>query len=303
MKQLPGSGSVSGHRFSDAINPRLTAPLGAGRWRIAGFLRLLLVVALLVFVSLLTAQFADAQEQSAAQPSAQSAQPTSAEPAKKEDQQAASERKSIGGQLAEETREATGAEEEEHADLKHAAPIRWLARKTGLSVHGAHLLLVSLNFAIIVVIVFWAVRKFVPGMLRNRSASIQQALEEARAASQDANRRLADIENRLRQLDVEIGRMQATAEKEGDAEEVRIQQAADEDIRKVVLAAEQEIAAAAKQARRELTTHTADLAIALARQQINVDSNTDQVLVRTFASKLASPASHKKEDDGGKDGR
>jgi F-type H+-transporting ATPase subunit b len=303
MKQLPGSGSVSGHRFSDAINSRLTAPLGAGRWRIAGFLRLLLVVALLVFVSLLTAQFADAQEQSAAQPSAQSAQPTSAEPAKKEDQQTASERKSIGGQLAEETREATGAEEEEHADLKHAAPIRWLARKTGLSAHGAHLLLVSLNFAIIVVIVFWAVRKFVPGMLRNRSASIQQALEEARAASQDANRRLADIENRLRQLDVEIGRMQATAEKEGDAEEVRIQQAADEDIRKVVLAAEQEIAAAAKQARRELTTHTADLAIALARQQINVDSNTDQVLVRTFASKLASPASHKKEDDGGKDGR
>jgi hypothetical protein len=71
------------------------------------------------------------------------------------------------------------------------------------------LLLSVFNFAIIVVIVFWAVRKFVPGMLRGRSASIQQALQEARAASQDANRRLADIENRLRQLDVEIGQMQA----------------------------------------------------------------------------------------------
>jgi F-type H+-transporting ATPase subunit b len=143
------------------------------------------------------------------------------------------------------------------------------------------------------------VRKFVPGMLRDRSASIQRALEEARAASQDANRRLADIENRLRQLDVEIGRMQATAEKEADAEEGRIHKAAEEDIRKVALAAEQEIAAAAKQARRELATHTADLAIALARQQIKVDSNTDQVLVRTFASKLAS----QNNDDGGKDGR
>jgi F-type H+-transporting ATPase subunit b len=103
-------------------------------------------------------------------------------------------------------------------------------------------------------------------------------------------------------LDVEIGRMQATAEKEGDAEEVRMQQAAEEDIRKVVLAAEQEIATAAKQARRELTTHTADLALALARQQINVDSNTDQVLVRTFAAKLAAPSS-RKDDDGGKEGR
>jgi F0F1-type ATP synthase membrane subunit b/b' len=87
---------------------------------------------------------------------------------------------------------------------------------------------------------------------------------------------------------VEIGQMQAAAEKEADAEEARILKAAEEDIRKVVLAAEQEIATAAKQARRELSTHTAGLAIALARQQINVDSNTDQILVRTFASKLAS---------------
>jgi F0F1-type ATP synthase membrane subunit b/b' len=98
--------------------------------------------------------------------------------------------------------------------------------------------------------------------------------------------------------------MQATAEKEAVAEEGRIQKAAEEDIRKVVLAAEQEITAAAKQARRELTTHTAGLAIALARQQINVDSNTDQVLVRTFASKLTSqPSSHDHDDDNGKDGR
>lgn len=255
----------------------------------------LLALALLAFLSLLPTQLAYAQEQSAAQPSQTSG-------SAKEDKQAAPEQKTIGGELAEETREATGSDEEENVNLKHAAPVRWLARITGLSVHGAHLLALGLNFAIIVVVVFWAVRKFVPGMLRNRSASIQQALEEARAASQDANRRLAEIENRLRQLDVEIGQMQATAEKEGAAEEVRIQQAAEEDVRKVVLAAEQEIATAAKQARRELSAHTASLAIALARQQINVDSNTDQVLVRTFASKLASRSSHN-DDDGGKDGR
>jgi F-type H+-transporting ATPase subunit b len=262
-----------------------------------GIVRSLRALALLAFVSTLPAQFAYAQEPSAAQPSGQTAAaPTAAEPTKK-DSQAAPEQKTVGGELAEETRESTGADEEENASLKHAAPVRWLARKTGLSVHQAHLVALSLNFAIIVVVVFWAARKFVPGMLRNRNVSIQRALEEARAASQDANRRLADIENRLRQLDVEIGQMQATAEKEADAEEGRIQKAAQEDIRKVVLAAEQEIAAATKQARRELSTHTASLAIALARKQINVDSNTDQVLVRTFASKLAS------HDDDGKDGK
>jgi len=153
------------------------------------------------------------------------------------------------------------------------------------------------NFAIVAVIIIWAARKFLPGIFRSRTASIQQALEEARSASQDANRRLSDIENRLRQLDVEIGRMQVTAESEAAAEEVRIQKIAEEEIRKVALAAEQEIAIAAKQARRELSDHTAGLAIALARKQINVDSNTDQVLVRSFATKLTS------NSDGRKDGQ
>jgi F-type H+-transporting ATPase subunit b len=254
-------------------------------------LRPLLTLALLAFLSVVPARsLAYAQEQPASQPLSQS----SAEPAK----QPAAEEKGIGTELAHEKREATGAdEEEENANLKHSSMVQLLARKTGLSVHQAHLVALWLNFAVVFAIVFWAVRKFVPSMLRNRSASIQRALEEARAASQDANRRLADIENRLRQLDVEIGRMQATAEKEAEAEEGRIQKAAEDDIRKVVLAAEQEIASAAKQARRELSTHTASLAIALARQQINVDSNTDQVLVRTFAAKLAS------NKDGGKDGK
>ena len=88
-----------------------------------------------------------------------------------------------------------------------------------------------------------------------------------------------------------------SAEKEAAGEDARIKQATEEEIRKVVEAAELEIAAAAKQARRDLSTHTADLAIALARKQINVDSNTDQVLVRDFAAKLGKPS------PGGKDGR
>jgi F-type H+-transporting ATPase subunit b len=231
----------------------------------------------------------------AQQPTSQPSQ-SSSEPQKQADHHPG-----IAGELVRETREAAGEDqEEEHADLKHAKPVQWLARKIGWSVHGTHLLLSGLNFAIVAVVVFWAARKYVPPMLRSRNQSIQQALEEARAASQDANRRLADIENRLRQLDVEIGRMQAAAEKEADAEEIRIQKTTEEEIRKVLAAGEQEIAAAAKAARRELAVHTADLALALARQQIHVDSGTDQVLVRSFASSLASQSNN--DDDGGRKG-
>lgn len=209
----------------------------------------------------------------------------------------------FGKELAKETREAEG--EEENGQLKHSAMVQKLAKLTGLSVHGAHLLALGLNFAIIVFLVIWFVGKNVPGVLRNRNQSIQRALEEARKASQEANKRLADIETRLRQMDVEIGRMQASAEKDAEGEEARIQKAAEDEIRKVVEAAEQEIAAAAKQARRELSTHTADLAIALARKQINVDSNTDQVLVRDFTAKLSAkpPSGDGDQGNSGKDGR
>lgn len=269
---------MSKQRLGDVIQRLLP---GAALW--AGLLALGLIASLPTFSLRAYAQGAGAAaQQPSSEPQGQS------EPA----------HQSIGGELAKETREAAGEEEEENANLKHAVPVQWIARKLGWSVHGTHLALTGVNFAIIAIIVLWAARKFLPGMFHARTDSIQQALQEARVASQDANRRLGDIETRLRQLDVEIGRMQSTAESEAAAEESRIQKAAEEEVRKVVLAAEQEIAAAAKQARRELSNHTANLAIALAGKQIHVDSNTDQVLVSTFAAKLAS-----KSDEGGKDGR
>ncbi len=117
-------------------------------------------------------------------------------------------------------------------------------------------------------------------------------MEEARKASEDANRRLAEIEARLSRLDAEISGMRDAAEKEAAAEEARIKAAAEEDARKIVESAEQEIAAAAKTARRELTAYAANLAVALAGRQIKVDAVTDQALVREFAREL-SPKSGK----------
>ena len=208
---------------------------------------------------------------------------------------------SIGGELAKETRVAEGEEEEEHSDLKHSTMVQKIAKLTGMSVHGAHLLALILNFAIIVALLAWALGKSVPGIMRSRNDSISKALDEARAASQDASQRLADIENRLKQMDSEIAKMQASAEKDAEGEEARIKRAAEDDLKKIIQSAEQEIAAAAKQVRRDLSAHTADLALALARKQINVDVNTDQVLVRNFAARLAEPGKPQ-GNGGGKDG-
>ena len=157
-----------------------------------------------------------------------------------------------------------------------------------MNLQQSYWLSVVLNFVVIAAVIIWAARKYLPGMFRDRSAAIQKAMQEAQKASEEARRRLADIESRLMKLDVEIGRMRDAAEKEGAAEEARIKAAAEEDARKIVASAEQEIAAAAKAARRQLTAYAADLAVGLARKQIHVDAATDQALVRNFARQLGA---------------
>ena len=188
-------------------------------------------------------------------------------------------------ELAKESRVAAG--EDEQAQFKQSASVQWVAKVTGLSLDRAYWLCVLLNFALIAGAIFYFSKKNLPSIFRNRTATIQKAMQEARLASEEANKRLAEIESRLSRLSAEIATMTANAEKEAAAEEARIKAAAEEDARKIVESAEQEIAAAAKLARRELTAYAANLAVSLAARQIKVDTATDQALVRSFANELS----------------
>jgi F-type H+-transporting ATPase subunit b len=197
-------------------------------------------------------------------------------------------------QLARETKEAAGEEEEKDnkAVFKQSSSVRFIAKKLGISTETASLLSFLFNFGVIAGLIIWASRKHLPGAFRARTASIQKAMQEAQKASEEARRRLAGIESRLMKLDGEIGAMRDAAEKESADEEARIHAAAQEDARKMVESAQQEIAAAAKAARRELTAYAADLAVGLAQKQIRVDAATDQALVRNFAGQLGAPSSN-----------
>jgi F-type H+-transporting ATPase subunit b len=198
-----------------------------------------------------------------------------------------------GRQLAHASNEAAGEGKDEMAEFKESASVRLIGRLTGLNLQQSYWLSQGLNFAVIAAVIVWAGVKYLPGIFRDRSAAIQKAMQEAQMASEEARRRLAEIESRLMKLDVEIGMMRDAAEKEGAAEEARIQAAAEEDARKIVASAEQEISAAAKAARRQLKAYGAELAVGLARKQIRVDAATDQALVRNFAGQLGT-------DDSGK---
>lgn len=191
----------------------------------------------------------------------------------------------VGGELARESREAAG--EDGNEQFKGSPSVSWLARISGLDLRSAYWLAVGLNFVVVAALIFWAGRKYLPGLFRDRTAAIQQAIEEARKASQDAQHRLAEVEARLAKLGDEIAAMKAAGERDVAEEEARIRAAADEDARKIVEGAEQEIAAAAKSARRDLVAYAADLAVSLAQRQIHVDPGTDQALVRNFADRLS----------------
>jgi F-type H+-transporting ATPase subunit b len=227
------------------------------------------------------------------------AQEQPATPPKQQQSDDSSKSPGFARQLTHETREAAGEEKDDKAQFRESPSVRYIARHTGLSTGNAYFLSVLLNFAVIAGIVIWASRKYLPGAFSARTLAIQKAMQEAQKASDEARRKLADIESRLMKLDVEIGMMRDAAEKEAGAEEARIQAAAQEDARKIVESAQQEIASAAKAARRDLTAYAADLAVGLAQKQIHVDAATDQQLVRKFAGELGTS-----EASGlGKDGR
>lgn len=221
-------------------------------------------------------------EEHAAKPEPAKSQKT--EPSKEQPGALAAESGAPGEQLAEASREAAG--EEEGAEFKQSASVKWLAKVTGMKPLTAYWVSVVLNFVVIALLLLVLLKSHLPGMFRARAETIRRSLEEARQASQEAQGRLAQIEARLAKLDGEIAAMHAAADEESRQEGERIRATAEQDKNKIVEAAEQEIAAAANLARRELKTYVAELAVALAQKQIAIAPGTDEELVRSFVDEL-----------------
>jgi F-type H+-transporting ATPase subunit b len=193
--------------------------------------------------------------------------------------------------------EAESSQEKMERELKFSPSVRWLAKVLHVSPELGYWISLILDFCLLALLIGWALKKNLPAMFRARTQTIQRGIQEARTASEEANRRLADIEARLSRLDKEVGAMRSAAEREAAVEEQRVMATAAEDARRVVEAAESEIVAAAKHAQRELKAFAVDLAVTLAEQRIHVDAATDQALVRGFTGQLGAA------DDGGGPGK
>jgi F-type H+-transporting ATPase subunit b len=170
--------------------------------------------------------------------------------------------------------------------LRHSPAVQYIARKTGLTIDQAYWLCIGLNFAVVFLTIAVLLRKKLPGFFSGRTAAIQKGIEEARKTSEDARRRLTEVEGRLSRLDADIAAMRREAEENAKAEEQRVLAAGEEERRRIVASAEQEIELTANAARRELKSYVAELAVELAEKKIRVSKDTDEALVRTFTAQL-----------------
>ena len=186
-------------------------------------------------------------------------------------------------ELAEASEEAAG---EENAEFKESPSVKMIAGWTGMSPRATYWVLYIIDFAIIAGLIVWFSKSKLPAAFRGRTQSIQKSMQEAQKASAEANARLSAIEDRLERLDAEIAHMRAAADRDATAEDERIRAAAEEEKRKIIATAEQEITAAANLARRELKAYTADLAVNIAARNIRLDPAEDKALVRDFAAQL-----------------
>src|SRR5438552_1667843 len=193
-----------------------------------------------VSAMLLAAVMAGAQQSSGEKQSA-GATPQHANSAPRQTQTAPTQ----GAQLADAANDAAGHEpsksEDENAQFKQSSSVKWVARHLGITVDQAYWLSVFLNFIIVAALIGFFAKKMLPTMFRQRTAGIQKGMEEARRASEDANRRLREIEDKLSRLDAEIAQLRTTAAAQGDEEAARLKAAAEQEQRRIIEPAEQEI--------------------------------------------------------------
>lgn len=170
---------------------------------------------------------------------------------------------------------------------------REVAREPARGEHGGLEAWKWANFLLLAGVLGWAMKKHAGPFFAARSREIRKAMAEAEEIRADAERRAAEVDRRLANLgaDIEALRKEALAEEEAESERASRRMAAE--LAKIQTQAEQEIAAAGKQARLELKGYAAQLALALAERKIRarMTPQAQDALVESFVRQLGPPSS------------
>ena len=182
--------------------------------------------------------------------------------------------------------EANEEEKDENAAFKNSPSVRKFGSMLGLKPEAAATAFEVTNFAILAILLGLFLAKALPKTFRNRNSAIQKDLVDARTATEQASIRLSGVEARLSKLDGEIAAMRSQADKDSAADEQRIKANIEEEKKKILASAEQEIAASTIHAQRQLQQYAAELAIEQAARKLVISAETDRLLVQNFARRL-----------------
>ncbi|MEQ1886641.1 MAG: ATP synthase F0 subunit B [Bryobacteraceae bacterium] len=144
------------------------------------------------------------------------------------------------------------------------------------------------NFAILAVALGYIVMKTIPPAFKARGAEIQKGIAEARVIKEDADKRAAEVEAKIKTLAADIEKLRVESKAEMQAEGDRISKETAAQIARIEAQAQQDIDAAGKTAQRELKSYAAKLALELAEQRLQgrLDGNTEAGLVSGFVQDL-----------------
>lgn len=124
------------------------------------------------------------------------------------------------------------------------------------------------NIGLVILVLVWIGRKPLSEFFANRTQSIKEQLEEAQLARKEAETKLAELQERMRNLDQEVRQIRESAEQEARAEYQRLAAEAERDAEKIAARARQEIDAVTRTAQIELKEHAAELSVRLAEEKI-----------------------------------
>lgn len=182
--------------------------------------------------------------------------------------------------------ENKGREADENYAYKHSAIVKTFGAKLGMNPDQAATTFELVNFVLLAGLVGLFLVRSLPKTFRTRNSLIQKHLVDARMATEEAAARMNSVEDRLSKLDGQIAQMRTHAESDLRDEEKRFRNTVEEEKRKILAAAEQDISAATALARRQIQQFAADLAIDQAAKKLVVTAETDRLLVQSFARRL-----------------
>jgi F-type H+-transporting ATPase subunit b len=143
------------------------------------------------------------------------------------------------------------------------------------------------NFAILAGGLYYLLRRPTAGYLDARSQQIRSDLDYAAQTRTDASARLREIGERLKALPGELEAMRSRGREEAAAEEARLKRVAEAERQRLVEQTRREIDRQLQLARRDLTGHAADLAVAVARTRLTHEL-TDPALQARLVDRYVS---------------